>query len=443
MACGPPRATTPLPSVNTQPFLPSIGRAIQVAQSDAQSKPNDPAVVGRFGMVLHAHEQLAGAVACYQRARELEPQRFDWPYLLARAAAASGDAGRAAEMFAHSLKLQPDSTPALLGLGDAELTQGRNAEAARAFQTVLSRDPKQPLALFGLGRASNQPENYEKALAIYPAYGAALFAWAQHLQRTGQAERAQVYMAQYPKLKTSGPPLEDRLMDSVRELNAGPSRLLRQAQSAEAQGQLSAAVELQLQALQLDPKLAQAHVNLISLYARLNQPDKAQQAYRAAIALAPNSADAYYNYGVLAGMSNQPAEARRAFERSLQIDPGNADAHHNLGALLQETGQLAAAARAFEQAIALNPAAANSHFQLGRLQANQKQYAVAISHLQKAAQSDDQATPTYLYALGATQARAGQRDAARASLQAAFQQANRWGQVQLATAIGQDLARLR
>lgn len=232
-------------------------------------------------------------------------------------------------------------------------------------------------------------------------------------------------------------------MDSVRELNAGPSRLLRQAQSAEAQGQLSAAVELQLQALQLDPKLAQAHVNLISLYARLNQPDKAQQAYRAAIALAPNSADAYYNYGVLAGMSNQPAEARRAFERSLQIDPGNADAHHNLGALLQETGQLAAAARAFEQAIALNPAAANSHFQLGRLQANQKQYAVAISHLQKAAQSDDQATPTYLYALGATQARAGQRDAARASLQAAFQQANRWGQVQLATAIGQDLARLR
>ncbi|MCX6598349.1 MAG: tetratricopeptide repeat protein [Acidobacteria bacterium] len=414
-----------------------------MAQADAEAKPNDPAVIGRFGMVLHAHEQLAGAAACYQRALELEPARFDWPYLLARAAAASGDTSRAAAMFEQSLRLRPESIPARLGLGDAELTQGRNPEAARAFQAVLDRDAKQPQALFGLGRATNQPANYEKALAIYPAYGAAIFAWAQHLQRSGQPERAQAYMAQYPKLKTSGPPLEDGLMEAVRDLNAGPSRLLRQAQSAEAQGQLAAAVQLQLQALQLDPKLAQAHVNLISLYARLNQPKNAEAAYRAAIALAPNSADAYYNYGVLSGMSGQPAEARRAFERSLAIDPGNADAHHNLGALLQESGQLAAAARQFEQAIALNPAAANSHFQLGRLQANQKRYAEALSHLEKAAQSDDQATPTYLYALGATQARAGNREGARASLRAAFQQANRWGQLQLANAIDQDLARLK
>ncbi len=394
-------------------------------------------------MVLHAHEQLAGAQACYQRAFELEPKRFDWPYLLAQAAAAAGDAPRAAEMFEAALKIQPQQLTARLGLADAEMTQGHNEAAARAYQQVLAQEPNQPQALFGYGRSANQPAYYEKALAAYPAYGAAAFALAQHLQRTGQAERAQFYMAQYPKIKTSAPPLPDPLMETVREMNAGPSRFLRQAQSAEAQGQLAAAVELQLQALQLDPKIAQAHVNLITLYARLNQPDKAAQAYRSAIQLAPNSADAYYNYGVLCGMNRQPAEARHAFERVIQIDPGNADAHHNLGALLQEGGKLAEAAREFQRAIEINPAAANSYFQLGRIEANQKRYSEAIAHLEKAARGDEEATPTYLYALGATQARAGDATRARASLLAARERAAKWGQAQLANAIEQDLARLR
>ena len=414
-----------------------------MAQADAQAKPNDPTAVGRFGMVLHAHEQLAGAQSCYQRAFELEPARFDWPYLLGQAAASAGDAPRAARMFEAALKIQPQQMAARLGLAEAELTQGHGEAAARAYQRVLEQQPDQPRALFGYGRAANQPAYYEKALVAFPAYGAAAFALAQHLQRTGQTERAQIYVAQYPKIKTTAPPLPDPLMEAVREMNAGPSRLLRQAQSAEAQGQLAAAVELQLQALQLDPKIAQAHVNLITLYARLNQPEKATQAYRAAIELSPNSADAYYNYGVLCGMNRQPAKARQAFERVIRIDPGNADAHHNLGALLQESGKLAEAAREFQRAIEINPSAANSYFQLGRIEANQKRYAEAIAHLEKAASGDEEATPTYLYALGATQARAGDSTRARASLMAARDRAAQRGQADLANTINQDLARLR
>ena len=73
------------------------------------------------------------------------------------------------------------------------------------------------------------------------------------------------------------------------------------------------ALALHEQVVAADPKLDQAWVNLISLYARSNQPVKAGQAYRRAIALAPNRADAYYNFGVLCFGAERFDEAGRAF----------------------------------------------------------------------------------------------------------------------------------
>src|SRR5204863_9028477 len=104
----------PLPEVSTSSFLPIIRQSVDAALADAKAHPNDPGIVGRLGMTLHAYQQLAGARACYRRASLLEPGNFDWLYYLAVVSdgQASIDALRAA------LRLR-DYLPAKLRLGEA------------------------------------------------------------------------------------------------------------------------------------------------------------------------------------------------------------------------------------------------------------------------------------------------------------------------------------
>ena len=123
-------------------------------------------------------------------------------------------------------------------------------------------------------------------------------------------------------------------MDAVYALKTGPTELLRQASTLESEGQLAAAAELNKRALELDPKLTQAHVNLISAYGRLWDVKKAEEHFRLAIAQNPNAADAHYNFGVLWYATNRKREAQQAFERTVAIDAGHAEAQANLGALL-------------------------------------------------------------------------------------------------------------
>jgi tetratricopeptide (TPR) repeat protein len=160
------------------------------------------------------------------------------------------------------------------------------------------------------------------------------------------------------------------------------------------------------------------------------------------VAVDARAFDAHYNYGVFCYGSGRRDEAREAFAKALEINPNHAEARNNLGMILQEQGRLAEAAREFEKAIDARPDLRLARFHLGRIYANQQRWPDAIAQLQRASEGDEEATPTYLYALGATQARAGQRDAARASLAAARAKAVARGQSGLVGAIDKDLASL-
>jgi tetratricopeptide (TPR) repeat protein len=331
-----------------------------------------------------------------------------------------------------------DYLPAKLRLGDALLAAGDHA-AARAVLEGIDH----PAALFGFGRAVNDPAYYEKALAAFPQFGAAMFALAQHYRRSGRAADAERLTAEYPKYKTTAPPVDDPLMRAVDELNQGPDRLLQIAAGVEAQGQLAAAAQLQLKALELDPKLTQAHVNLISLYGRLGDAAGAEKHYRLAVASNQNAYEAYYNFGVLCYRAGRHSEARAAFENVLAINAGHADAHNNLGAVLQEQGHIAEAAGHFRRAVELQPGLRLARFHLGRIYANQGRYPEAIEQFERAVAVDDESTPTYLYALGATKARAGDVAGARSALALAREKAIVRSQPQLASSISRDLEKLK
>lgn len=442
-ACSQRQQLPPLPAVDTTRFLPVIGNAISAAMRDAQAKPNDSIVVGRFGMVLQAHEQLAAARACYQRAHLLDEDAFDWIYLLGTAQLADGQAADAAQSFRQAVKVRPKDFALQLKLGDALQATGDSAGAKAVYQAALELKPGDPAALFGYGRAANDPASFEKALAAFPQHGAAMFALAQHYRRAGRNADADALMRNYERFKTVAPPVEDPLLATVDALNRSATRLIRMAAVAESRGDLAAALDLQLKAVEADPSSAQAYVNLISLYGRQGRVVEAEQAYRKALAASPNSHEAHYNFGVLAQSAGRIAEARAAYEKALKIQPGYAVAHNNLGALLQEQGRIDEAAAHFAKALAADPSQRLARFHLGRIEANRGRWREAIRQFEEIVREDDEATPTYLYALGAAYARTGQMAESRKALEDARQRAAARGQAGLVAAIERDLGRLK
>lgn len=96
-------------------------------------------------------------------------------------------------------------------------------------------------------------------------------------------------------------------------------------------------------ALELEPKMADAHLNLGRLYHDGKDWEKAQAHYQAAAGCAPKEAAPLFNLGVLLEDRQRPEEAIRAYRLALARDPSFADAHYNLGLLLESSGKKAEA----------------------------------------------------------------------------------------------------
>jgi tetratricopeptide (TPR) repeat protein len=96
-------------------------------------------------------------------------------------------------------------------------------------------------------------------------------------------------------------------------------------------------------ALELDPKMADAHLNLGKLYHDTKEWEKAETHYRSAVEHAPCEPEPHFNLGVLLEDLKQPGEAICAYREAIKQDPSFADAHYNLGLLLESVGKKAEA----------------------------------------------------------------------------------------------------
>jgi tetratricopeptide (TPR) repeat protein len=100
-------------------------------------------------------------------------------------------------------------------------------------------------------------------------------------------------------------------------------------------------------ALELDPRHADAHVNLGRLLHEHGELGSAEIQYRAALMTDPESSTAAFNLGVVLEDLGRADEAVAVYERLLKVDPGCADAHFNLSRLYERSGRRIASLRHF------------------------------------------------------------------------------------------------
>jgi tetratricopeptide (TPR) repeat protein len=431
--------------VDTAGFQPAV-REVVVRELDAARKnPQSAEASARLGMALHAHEQYTAAVICYRRAHLLDSNKFAYLYYEGSALSADGKHSDAVRPLEQALALDSSSIPARLKLGDALLAAGRLSEARQQYKAVIRQDPGVATAHYGLGRTLDGEDAvraFQKALELFPQYGAAQFALAAAFRKAGNPAAAEQTLAGYELNRRTIPALDDPLLDAVLSMNVAATGLLRQAQALERQGRLEEAAALCEQAVGQMPKLDQGWINLVSLYGRLGQKEKLERAYQQAITLAPNRPDAYYNYGVFSLQSGRVEEARKAFEQAIAVDPRNAESLHNLGSIVERAGSLNRAAGYYQRAIAVQPGFRQARFHLGRIYANQRKYSEAIAEFERSLDPHDEQTATILYALAATHARAGHRTQAIEWMQKAKTEASGRGQTELVASIERDLRKL-
>ncbi len=440
----------PIPQVNAKEFPAETQEQVQEAYEAARRQPDDPEAVGNLGMLLDLYNRPQAALLCYQRAHELAPRAFRWLYFWGSLLLKNKRRQEAVPILKQGLGLQPDYLPAEFKLAEALVESGQAAAAGKIYEAAAKKYPQYAEAYYGLGRvsaakgdATNAVALYSRACELFPTYGPAHYALAQAYRQLGQGDKARQHLQLYEQGRNIVPPIEDPLRDEMRALDSSAASLVGRAVLLAEVGRLQDAIQATERAAQLDPKYVLAHANLVSLYGRAGNFQKAEEHYRAVLALNPDQfPKAHYDYGVLLMSKEQFPAAETAFRRALQIDPSYAQARNNLGYVLERQGRQAEAVAEYRKSIEGLPGFRQAHFNLGRILVNQGKYQEGIEQLLQTLTPVDESTPTFLYALGASYGRAGDRQKALDYLRRARDEASARGQSKLLSNINRDLVAL-
>ena len=131
--------------------------------------------------------------------------------------------------------------------------------------------------------------------------------------------------------------------------------LYREAQTAQAAGQLAAATEKYEAIVRMRPDMAEAFANLGNLYYQQGKRDLAAPAYKKAIQLKPGLTGPYFFLGEIAFSAHAYPEALSYLKRAETLEPANPLVRSYLGYTYYAQAAYENAARQLEQAAALDP----------------------------------------------------------------------------------------
>jgi type IV pilus assembly protein PilF len=150
-------------------------------------------------------------------------------------------------------------------------------------------------------------------------------------------------------------------------------------------GQMQLALAKLERAVDQDPELAQARNSLAFCYAKLGEPDKAEQQYRKALVLDPENGNVRNNFGVFLCGQDKASEARRLFMEAARnpnyTTPEAAWTNAGVCALSQKDRETAASD--FREALKINPLFGDALSQMANISYQRKDYLRARAFTQR------------------------------------------------------------
>jgi len=327
-----------------------VAERIAEATAAVEEASNSAAAWGRLGTIYDVHVYFDRAIECYDRALELDPENFQWPYF-SGIALRENDQAAALEAFQRAVALNPDYPPLRLYLGYGHFLEENVDLAGEHYERALQLDERSVNARIGLARvalASQRPDDavrfLEEALAIAPEE-AAVHHHLAHVYGLVGNERADLHR----RLAESSPvemqpgetaSFRDPVRDEVTLAEGVSSNwLLTNGQRHLAAGRVQEASDAFSAVLTENPDSIPGLLASARLALGKGEAERALSQVRRAIELAPGDAAPYLDHGLVLARINRLPEAIAAYERALSIDPNLPDAQSNLATLLFQTGR--------------------------------------------------------------------------------------------------------
>ena len=168
-----------------------------------------------------------------------------------------------------------------------------------------------------------------------------------------------------------------------------------------------------MKAVQLDDRLAEAHVALGSVHYYLEfDPERAEAEYLKALSLNRNSVDTLLRLSWIYAESGRFDEARVPTEHAIELDPLSTAVRNAMGQVNYLSRDFDQAIQNFDEALNLDQSDPSLHYYVGLAYEQKRQYGKAIAFFESATELSD-GTALYLSALGHAHARSGMHEQAQ------------------------------
>lgn len=131
------------------------------------------------------------------------------------------------------------------------------------------------------------------------------------------------------------------------------------------EGKWDEALKAYKQAVEVDPRYSDAHLNMGDAYMSAGRYKEGFAAYRQAIAASPSNADAFYSLGAAYNDMGQYGEAFKPFVSAIGLRPDFAEAHYGIGFAYMRLENFREALPYLRRAARLMPDDADAHLALG------------------------------------------------------------------------------
>jgi Tfp pilus assembly protein PilF/flagellar basal body-associated protein FliL len=136
--------------------------------------------------------------------------------------------------------------------------------------------------------------------------------------------------------------------------------------SYQEQGKVEKAIDSYKKALNFNPDLMPAHLNLATAYLHLGRFKEAEQKLIYLYALKPTDCKVLYNFGLLLYQSQELASAENKLKTLLALDPLHLEGNLLMGSVYEEKGEIYRAINCFMKAYHINSVDPGVLYRLGR-----------------------------------------------------------------------------
>ncbi len=351
---------------NLQAAYPEYIRAADALPENRDAQLKATRILLRAGRFEDARARAAGLL-------EKNPQDVDAMLLRANATAGLRDPAGAIAEIEEALKINPESSLALVNLGAIRMQVGEAKLAEAAYRQAIalepaSVDPQLAFANFLLaaGRAPEAEATLKEALAKEP----------QHLLAN------RMLGALY--LSTRRASEAEQPLKNVADISKTPEARFQLADYYASTGRTKEAVDL-LNSLSSEPaSLAEAEIRLAALDYSQRRVPEAHTRLDALLGRSPNYSAALIMKAQWLTRENKLDEALERAKAAVAADPQSAAAHFALAVAQDRRREVADATKSYGEVLRLNPRAVAAQVELSRLSLRSGDSATALRYAEEA-----------------------------------------------------------